>query len=79
MTTNCSGCCTGQFTFNANGTMTSSCSYVGSLYWTQSGTSVVLLVNDCYVTYTGTVGATSITGTALNTSGTSWAFTMIPY
>jgi hypothetical protein len=79
LTTNCSGCCTGQFTFNANGTMTSSCSYAGSLLWTQSGTTVVLYVNECYVTYTGTVGASSITGTAVNINGTTWTFTMIPY
>jgi hypothetical protein len=77
MTLNCTpSCCLGQFTFNANGTVTSTCGYSGALYWTQSGSTVIFSVNNCFATYTGTISGTTIAGAAVNQSGTTWPFSM---
>jgi hypothetical protein len=76
MTTNCSGCCLGTFTFLSGGLFTSTCSYSGPLAWSQSGTTVIFSVNDDYATFTGTINGNQITGTALNQDGTTWSFGM---
>ncbi len=40
---------------------------------------MILLVNDCYVTYTGILSGNTITGTAVNKDDTTWTFSMVPY
>jgi hypothetical protein len=77
MQLNCSGCCLGQFTFQASGNLAAtSCTYTGANVWQQSGTTVTFSVNDGYATYVGTISGNTITGTAENINATTWPFSM---
>jgi hypothetical protein len=78
MQSSCSACCLGQYTFQAGGVLVQQvCSGTGSHAWTQSGSTVTFTLNDAYVTYTGTISAGVITGTAVNKAGTTWTFRMV--